>query len=97
MPYKLTGRDGQTVTIPDGGHGLQGSDGRMVAIPKGGHGLQGSDGRMVAIPKGSVFRILRTRKDAEKAPVAPPGTRIRTRPQVSAYSSRQTENPARSL
>jgi DNA invertase Pin-like site-specific DNA recombinase len=32
----------------------------------------------------SVFRILRTRKDAEKAPVAPPGTRIRTRPQVSA-------------
>jgi hypothetical protein len=34
----------------------------------------------------SVFRILRTRKDAEKAPVAPPGTRIRTRPQVSAYS-----------
>ena len=32
----------------------------------------------------SVFRILRTRKDAEKAPVAPPVTRIRTRPQVSA-------------
>jgi DNA invertase Pin-like site-specific DNA recombinase len=31
----------------------------------------------------SVFRILRTRKDAEKAPVAPPVTR--TRPQVSAY------------
>ncbi|MGA3340473.1 MAG: hypothetical protein ABSD11_07575 [Methylocella sp.] len=32
----------------------------------------------------SVFRILRTRNDAEKAPVAPPVTRIRTRPQVSA-------------
>jgi DNA invertase Pin-like site-specific DNA recombinase len=32
----------------------------------------------------SVFRILRTRKDAEKAPVAPPVTRGRTRPQVSA-------------
>jgi DNA invertase Pin-like site-specific DNA recombinase len=32
----------------------------------------------------SVFRILRTRKEAEKAPVAPPVTRIRTRPQVSA-------------
>jgi DNA invertase Pin-like site-specific DNA recombinase len=33
----------------------------------------------------SVFRILRTRKGAEKAPVAPPVTRSRTRPQVSAY------------
>src|SRR3984893_2259172 len=32
----------------------------------------------------SVFRILRTRKDAEKAPVAPPVTRTRTRPQASA-------------
>jgi len=32
----------------------------------------------------SVFRILRTRNDAEKAPVAPQVTRIRTRPQVSA-------------
>jgi DNA invertase Pin-like site-specific DNA recombinase len=32
----------------------------------------------------SVYRILRTRKDAGKAPVAPPVTRIRTRPQVSA-------------
>jgi DNA invertase Pin-like site-specific DNA recombinase len=32
----------------------------------------------------SVFRILRTRKDAETAPVAPPVTRIRTRPQVTA-------------
>jgi DNA invertase Pin-like site-specific DNA recombinase len=32
----------------------------------------------------SVFRILRTRKDAEKAAVAPPVTRIWTRPQVSA-------------
>jgi DNA invertase Pin-like site-specific DNA recombinase len=32
----------------------------------------------------SVFRILRTRKGAEKAPVAPPITRVRTRPQVSA-------------
>jgi DNA invertase Pin-like site-specific DNA recombinase len=32
----------------------------------------------------SVFRILRTRNDAEKVPVAPPVTRIRTRPQVSA-------------
>jgi hypothetical protein len=30
----------------------------------------------------SVFRILRTRKDAENAPVAPPVTRIRARPQV---------------
>src|ERR1019366_10778911 len=32
----------------------------------------------------SVFRILRTREDAEKAPVASPVTRIRTCPQVSA-------------
>jgi DNA invertase Pin-like site-specific DNA recombinase len=32
----------------------------------------------------SIFRILRTRKDAEKAPVALPVTRIRTRPQVGA-------------
>jgi DNA invertase Pin-like site-specific DNA recombinase len=32
----------------------------------------------------SVYRILRTRKDAEKTPVARPVTRIRTRPQVSA-------------
>ena len=32
----------------------------------------------------SVFRILRTRKDAEQAPVAPPVTRTRTHPQVSA-------------
>jgi len=32
----------------------------------------------------SVYRILRTHKDAEKAPVAPPVTRIRTRRQVSA-------------
>jgi len=32
----------------------------------------------------SVFRILRTRKDAETAPVVPPVTRIRTRPQVTA-------------
>jgi DNA invertase Pin-like site-specific DNA recombinase len=31
----------------------------------------------------SVFRILRTRKDAEKAPVVPPVTQIRARPQVS--------------
>jgi len=32
----------------------------------------------------SVFRILRTRKDAEKAPVASPIRRTRTRPQASA-------------
>jgi DNA invertase Pin-like site-specific DNA recombinase len=32
----------------------------------------------------SVFRILQTRNDAETAPVAPPVTRFRTRPQVSA-------------
>jgi DNA invertase Pin-like site-specific DNA recombinase len=32
----------------------------------------------------SVFRILRTRKDAEHAPVASPITRTRARPQVSA-------------
>ena len=32
----------------------------------------------------SVFRILRTREDAEKAPVAPPVARIRERPRVSA-------------
>ncbi|MFZ3328708.1 MAG: helix-turn-helix domain-containing protein, partial [Methylocella sp.] len=31
----------------------------------------------------SVFRILRTRNVAETAPVAPPVTRIWTRPQVS--------------
>ncbi len=32
----------------------------------------------------SVFRILQTRKDAEKAPVVSPIRRTRTRPQVSA-------------
>jgi DNA invertase Pin-like site-specific DNA recombinase len=32
----------------------------------------------------SVFRILRTRKDAEKAPVSLPVMRIRTRPQIEA-------------
>jgi DNA invertase Pin-like site-specific DNA recombinase len=32
----------------------------------------------------SVFRILRSREDAEKAPVAPPVTRIRARARVSA-------------
>jgi DNA invertase Pin-like site-specific DNA recombinase len=32
----------------------------------------------------SVYRIFRTRKDAEKAPVASPVTRIRARPQVTA-------------
>jgi DNA invertase Pin-like site-specific DNA recombinase len=32
----------------------------------------------------SVFRILRTRNDTEKVPVAPPVTRIRTRPHVTA-------------
>jgi DNA invertase Pin-like site-specific DNA recombinase len=32
----------------------------------------------------SIFRILRTRKEAETAPVASPVTRIRTRPQVTA-------------
>ena len=32
----------------------------------------------------SVFRILRTRKEAEKASVAPPVARVSTRPQVSA-------------
>ena len=37
----------------------------------------------VGISLVSVYRILRTRKDAEKAPVAPPLTRIRTPPQVS--------------
>ena len=34
----------------------------------------------------SVFRILRTRKDTEMAPVAPPVTLIQTRPQVRAYN-----------
>ena len=43
----------------------------------------------------SVFRILRTRKDAEKAPVAPPVTRIRTRPQVSACTEGGCEPSAR--
>ncbi len=38
----------------------------------------------VAISLVSVYRILRTRKDAEKAPVPPPVTRIRKRPQVTA-------------
>jgi FixJ family two-component response regulator len=32
----------------------------------------------------SVFRILRTRKEAEKAPVAPLVARIRTRPQIES-------------
>ena len=32
----------------------------------------------------SVFRILRTRKDAEETPVAPTVMRVSTRPQVSA-------------
>ena len=38
----------------------------------------------VGISLVSVYRILRTRKDAEKAPVAPPVTRTRARPRVSA-------------
>ena len=38
----------------------------------------------VGISLVSVFRILRVRKDAEKAPGASPVTRIRTLPQVSA-------------
>jgi len=38
----------------------------------------------VGISLVSVYRILRTRKDGEKAPVASPVTRMRTRPHVSA-------------
>jgi hypothetical protein len=78
--HKLTGRDGQTVTIPDGGHGLQGSDGHMVAIPKGGHGLQGSDGRMVAIPaeghglQGSDGRMVAIPGKARRARCQRPNT-----------------------
>ena len=49
MRIKLKGRDGVSITIPDGYIGLQGRDGHMVAIPPGGLGLQGRDGRMVAI------------------------------------------------
>jgi hypothetical protein len=44
---------------------------------------RGEAAEILGISIRSVFRILRTRKDAEKAPVAPPVTRIRTRPQVS--------------
>jgi DNA invertase Pin-like site-specific DNA recombinase len=41
----------------------------------------------------SVFRILRTRKDAEKAPVASPIRTTRTRPQVSAYREGGRQSP----
>ena len=43
---------------------------------------RGEAAQALGISIRSVFRILRTRKDAEKAPVAPPVTRIRARPQV---------------
>jgi len=46
MLRKLKGRDGKSITIPDGGHGLQGKDGRMVAIPKGKRGVEDSKGRI---------------------------------------------------
>ena len=38
----------------------------------------------VGISLVSVYRILRTRKDAEKTPVALPVGQIRTRPQIEA-------------
>jgi DNA invertase Pin-like site-specific DNA recombinase len=38
----------------------------------------------LGISSRSVFRILRTRNEAEKTPVIPPVTEIRTRPQFSA-------------
>jgi DNA invertase Pin-like site-specific DNA recombinase len=40
--------------------------------------------REVGISLVSVYRVLRARKDAEKAQVASPVTRIRTRPEVTA-------------
>ena len=40
----------------------------------------------------SVFRILRTRKDADQAPVASPVRRARAAPRVSASQGRQSRN-----
>ena len=45
---------------------------------------RGEAAQALGISIRSVFRILRTRKDAEVAPVAPPVTRIRARARVSA-------------
>ena len=50
MQLRLTGRNGEAVTIPHGSIGLQGRDGRMVAVPKGAIAIEGRDGRMVAVP-----------------------------------------------
>src|ERR1700730_544217 len=44
---------------------------------------RGEAAEELGISTRSVFRILRIRKDAENAPVAPPATRIRARPQVN--------------
>ena len=57
--------------------------GQVFALVDAGR-TRGEAAEELGISIRSVFRILRTRKDAEKAPVALPGTRIRTRPQVSA-------------
>jgi hypothetical protein len=44
--------------------------------------MYGAGAEELGISIRSVFRILRSREDAEKAPVAPPVARIRARPQV---------------
>jgi DNA invertase Pin-like site-specific DNA recombinase len=43
---------------------------------------RGEAAQALGISIRSVFRILRSREDAEKVPVAPPVARIRARPQV---------------
>ena len=68
MPRKMTGSDGRSVTIPDGGRGVQGRDGHMVAIPKGHRSVEGRDGRVVAVPPGA--RGVQGR-DGRIAPIRP--------------------------
>ena len=52
MSKKLTGKDGQSVTIPDGYTGHEGEDGRVIAVPPGYSYHAGKTGRDVAIPPG---------------------------------------------
>jgi DNA invertase Pin-like site-specific DNA recombinase len=57
--------------------------GQVFALVDAGR-TRGEAAEELGISIRSVFRILRTRKDAEKAPVGSPIRRTRTRPQVSA-------------
>jgi hypothetical protein len=56
-------------------------EGQVFALVDAGK-TRGEAAQALGISIRSVFRILRSREDAEKAPVAPPVARIRARPQV---------------